>query len=374
LLEKESPLSDPRINKFADILVDHSAQIKPGDRVAIEATTAAEPLVRALVTAILERGGHPYPLLDLTDQDEIFFAAAGDAQLDAIPPFRVLAYEQFESRIRIHSSTNPRGLSGVDPGKQRRRQKALAPILEAQMRRGADRSFKWVTTLFPTEGYATEAGMPLQDFEDFVYRACHANQADPLAYWRQVETGQRKIIERIQGHQQVVLRGPNVDLSLSIQDRTFINCSGLNNMPDGEIYTGPVEDSLNGWVRFSYPAIYNGVMVEGVELTFVKGRVEKATAEKNQPFLLEMIDSDPGARHVGEFAIGTNYEIDHFSRNILFDEKLGGTFHMALGSGYPESGSRNKSMIHWDMICGMKEDSEMIVDKEVVYRNGKFIF
>ena len=365
---------DPRVERLAKILVDHSAQIKPGDRVAIEATTAAEPLVRALYAAILERGGHPYPLMELTDQDEILFSIAKDEQLDAIPPFRMLAYDQFESRIRIHSATNPRALSGVDPARQRRRQKSLAPILEAQMRRGADRSFKWVTTLFPTEGFAAEAGMSIHDYEDFVYSACHAGEADPVAAWKKLEANQRRIIDRLQGHNQVTLRGPNVDLSLSIQGRKLINCAGLNNMPDGEIFTGPVEDSVNGWVRFSYPAIYNGVMVEGVELTFANGRVAKATAASNQPFLLEMCDSDPGARYLGEFAIGTNYEIDRFSHNILFDEKLGGTFHMALGSGYPETGSHNKSMIHWDMICGMQTDSEIVVDGELIYKNGNFTF
>jgi aminopeptidase len=365
-------MADIRIERLAKILVDHSAQIKPGDRVAIEATTAAEPLVRALYATILERGGHPYLLFELPDQDEILFNVAKDEQLDTTPLIRKLAYDQFESRMRIHSSTNPRALTNVDPARQKRRQKALAPILETQMRRGADRSFKWVTTLFPTEGYAMEAEMSHKDFEDFVFRACHADEADPLAFWKKVETKQRKIIERIESHNQVVLRGPNVDLSLSIKGRKFINGAGLNNMPDGEIYTGPVEDSVNGWVRFSYPAIYNSVMVEGVELTFTNGKVTKAKAEKNQPFLLEMLESDPGARYVGEFAIGTNYEIDRFSHNILFDEKLGGTFHMALGAGYPETGSKNKSIIHWDMICGMKEDSEILVDGELIYKNGKF--
>ena len=367
-------MADLRVERLANILVDHSTQIKPGDRVAIEATTAAEPLVRALYSAILERGGLPYPLLDLTDQDDILFAVAKNEQLDATPPFRKLAYDLFESRIRIHSATNPRSLSGVDPARQRRRQKALSPIMEAQMRRGADRSFKWVTTLFPTEGFAVEADMGYRDYEDFVYRACHANEMDPVAFWKKVEASQKKIIDRIEGHHQVVLRGPNVDLTLSIKERKFLNGAGLNNMPDGEIYTGPVEDSVNGWVRFSYPAIYNGVMVEGVELTFTNGRVAKAKADKNQAFLLEMCESDPGARFLGEFAIGTNYEIDHFSRNILFDEKLGGTFHMALGSGYPETGSLNKSMIHWDMICGMKDDSEILLDGEAIYKNGKFTF
>jgi aminopeptidase len=320
-------MSDPRIEKLAQILVDHSAQIHSGDRVAIEATTAAEPLLRALCTTILERGGLPHLLLELTDQDELLFASARDEQLDVIPTFRKLAYEQFESRIRIHSATNPRALSGVDPARQKRRQKALAPILETQMRRGADRSFKWVTTLFPTEGYAMEAERSLKDLEDFVYQACHANEADPLAYWKKIENKQRKIIDHLQGHNQVVLRGPNVELTLSIKGRKFENGAGLNNMPDGEIFTGPVEDSVNGWVRYSFPAIYSGVMVEGVELTFTNGKVSTAKAEKNQAFLLEMLESDPGARYVGEFAIGNNYEIDRFSHNILFDEKIGGSFH-----------------------------------------------
>jgi aminopeptidase len=367
-------LADPRVEQLAKILVDHSTQIRPGDRVAIEATTAAEPLVRALYATILERGGYPYPLLELTDQDEILFSVAKNEQLDVTPPFRKLAYDQFESRIRIHSATNPRSLSGVDPARQRRRQKSLSPIMEAQMRRGADRSFKWVTTLYPTEGFAVEADMSYHNFEDFVYRACHADDPDPVAYWKKAEAKQARIIERIEGQNQVTLRGPNVDLTLSIKGRKFLNGAGINNMPDGEIYTGPVEDSVNGWVRFSYPAIYNGVMVEGVELTFTNGKVAKARADKNQAFLLEMCESDAGARYLGEFAIGTNYEIDHFSRNILFDEKLGGTFHMALGSGYPETGSKNKSMIHWDMICGMQDDSEIILDGEVIYKNGQFIF
>lgn len=367
-------MTDARVEKLAQILVDHSAEIKPGDRVAIEATTAAEALVRALYATILERGGNPHLLLELPDQDELFFAHAKDEQLEAVPTFRKLAYEQFESRIRIHSATAPRALSGVDPAKQRRRQKAQASILETQMRRGADRSFKWVTTLYPTEGYANEAGMSLSEFENFVYRACHADQADPVAYWNKVESKQQKIVDRIEGHDQVVLRGPNVDLSLSIKGRKFLNAAGKANMPDGEVFTGPVEDSLNGFVRYSYPAIYSGVLVEGVELTFSNGKVTKAHAEKNEAFLMEMLDSDAGARFVGEFAIGNNYEIDRFSHNILFDEKLGGSFHMALGAGYPETGSKNKSIIHWDMICGMQKDSEMLLDGEVIYKNGKFIF
>jgi aminopeptidase len=366
-------VSDARIEKFAQILVDYSAHIKAGDRVLIEATTAAESLVRALYNRIMEVGGHPIPLLEFPDQDEIFFANAKDAQLDYPPTFRKIAYDQFESRIRIASLLNTRALTGVEPKKLARRQKAVSQVTEAQMRRGATGEFKWVTTLFPTAGYAMEAEMSLKDYEDFVYRACHADQSDPVAYWKAVEEEQAKMIARLTGKQQVSLRGPNVDMTLSIKGRKFINSCGTHNMPDGEIYTGPVEDSVNGWVKFTYPAIYNGVAVEGIELNFSSGKVTSAKAARNEPYLLEMLNSDAGSRFLGEFAIGTNFEINRFTRNILFDEKIGGTFHMALGAGYPETGSKNKSVIHWDMICDLRNDSEIEVDGVVIYKNGSFV-
>jgi len=170
------------------------------------------------------------------------------------------------------------------------------------------------------------------------------------------------------------LRGPNVEMTLSIKGRRFSNSTGIFNMPDGEIYTGPVEDSVNGWVKFTYPAIYQGVAVEGAELTFNRGRVERAQADKNRDYLVKMLESDEGARHIGEFAIGTNFDIHKFTGNILFDEKIGGTFHMALGAGYPETGSKNKSSIHWDMICDMRTDAEITVDGDLLYKNGQFVF
>lgn len=369
-------MAGTRIEKHARILVDHSAQIGKGDRVAIEATTAAEPLVRAIFALVLERGGHPHLLLDLPDQEELFFAHADDDQLDFAPVFRKLAYEQFESRIRINSSVNTRALSKVDPARQARRQKGLAPILQAQLKRGAEKEFRWVSTLYPTNAFAMEAEMALGDYEGFVYRACHADEdtPDPVAYWQDVEAQQARIVSRIEGHDRVEVRGPNVDLSLSIKGRTFRNASGQHNIPDGEIYTGPVEDSANGWVRYTYPAISQGRVVDGVELAFQDGKVVKASAQKNQEFLLQILDTDPGARYLGEFAIGTNFQIDRFTGNILFDEKIGGTFHMALGAGYPETGSHNKSAIHWDMICDLRQDSEIRVDGELVYRNGEFVF
>jgi aminopeptidase len=243
------------------------------------------------------------------------------------------------------------------------------------MERGAAGSLRWMSTLFPTRAYAMEAEMGFQEYQDFVFRACHADldTADPVTYWQAVQHEQDAIIARIQGHDQVVLRGPNVDLTLSVKGRKFMNACGTNNMPDGEIYTGPVEESANGWVRFTYPAVTQGWVVEGIELKFEDGKVVSATAEKNQDFLLRMLEADPGARYLGEFAIGTNYEIDRFTRSILFDEKIGGSFHLAVGAGYPETGSHNKSIIHWDMICDMRQDSEILIDGDIFYRNGQFI-
>lgn len=372
-------MSDLRVQKFAKILVEHSARVAPGDRVLIEATTAAEPLIRELYIQILEKGGHPHPLVALPgtmpfSQDELYMTYANDSQLDFVPVFYKLAYDQFESRIRIHSATNTRGLTNIDPEKVQRRGKALSIITEAQFRRGADGSLKWVTTLYPTEAYAQDASMSLKEYEDFVFGAVHAHEADPIAYWNSTAAGQQKAIDFLAGKNQVILRGPNVDLTLSIKGRKFMNSTGQYNMPDGEIYTGPVEESVNGWVRFTYPAIYGGVAVEGAELTFSNGRVETAKAEKNQDYLIKMLESDAGSRYLGEFAIGTNFDINRFTGNILFDEKIGGSFHMALGAGYPETGSKNKSAIHWDMICDMRTDSEITVDGELFYKNGQFVF
>ncbi|HSJ89965.1 MAG TPA: aminopeptidase [Anaerolineales bacterium] len=372
-------MSDSRVEKFAKVLVEHSTRIVPGDRVLIEGTTAAEPLVRELYVQILEQGGIPHPMVALPgmmpfSQDEMYLTYAKETQLDFVPTFYKIAYDQFESRIRIHSATNTRGTTSIDPAKAQRRSKALSSITEAQMRRGAEGKFKWVTTLYPTEAYAQDASMSLKEYEDFVFNAVHAQEADPIAYWNSTAAEQQKAIDWLSNKSQVVMRGPNVDLTLSIQGRKFMNSTGTHNMPDGEIFTGPVEDSVNGWVKFTYPAIYGGVAVEGAELTFNRGRVEVAVAEKNQPYLIKMLESDEGARHVGEYAIGTNFDINRFTGNILFDEKIGGTFHMALGAGYPETGSHNKSSIHWDMICDLRTDSEILADGELFYKNGEFVF
>jgi aminopeptidase len=367
---------DSRTLKLAQILVGYSTAVRPGDRVAIETTTNAEPLVRALYEQTLLAGGHPHLILRLPDQDKILLTHADDAQLDFTPTFQKLVTDQFDVYIRARADTDTRMLRDIPPTRQTRWQKTMAPIRNRMLARGADRSLRWVLAQYPTQAYAREAGMDFGAYEDFLYAACHADgdTPDPVAYWKGVEAKQRRIVAQFEGHHQVQLTGPNVDLSLSIQGRKFNNACGHVNMPDGEIYTGPVEDSANGWVKFTYPAVYQGRIVEDVALKFEHGRVASATSSGEQEFLQKMIDSDAGSRFLGEFAIGTNFEIDRFTHNILFDEKIGGTFHLALGAGYPETGSRNTSAIHWDFICDMRTDSEIRVDGVAVYRNGQFLF
>jgi aminopeptidase len=373
-------MNDPRIERLAGVFVGYSTEIKPGDRVLIEAEPAAEPLVRATFKAILEAGGHPHLFISLAGQttltglDDIFLAFADEDQLAFSPTFYDLVYKQFEARIRIHSASNTRLLTSADKSKLAMREKAIGSVLESQFQRGKTREFKWLTTLFPTQAYAQDTEMSLAEFEDFVFRACHVDlsEDDSVEYWKNVAEKQEHWVDAFAGHENVEVHGPGIDLKLSIKGRSFLNASGHNNMPDGEIYTGPVEDSVNGSVRFSYPCVYRGNEVDGVELVFESGRVTSAKADKNQEFLERMLGTDEGARYLGEFAIGLNYGVDRLTKNILFDEKIGGSIHMALGAGYPETGSQNQSAIHWDLITDMRDGGEIVVDGELFYKDGSF--
>jgi aminopeptidase len=373
-------MTDPRVDRMARVLVEYSTTIGPGDRVLIEAEPTAEPLVRALFKQILQAGGHPVlhlsleGLTTLSGIDSLFLKCANPDQLSFVPPVYKMAYEQFESRIRIHSLSNTKALTEADQNQQSLRAKTTGQITATQFERGAAGEFRWLTTLFPTSAYAQDADMSLDEFENFVFGACHVDDpdSDPVDYWNKIRADQDKIVDALNDHDKVEVRGPNCELTLSIKDRIFKNACGKNNMPDGEVFTGPVEDSVNGWIRFSYPSAYRGNEVEGVELRFEDGRVTEAKAEKNEAFVHQMLETDEGARYVGEFAVGTNYGVDRTTKNILFDEKIGGSIHMALGAGYPETGNTNKSAIHWDLISDMRDGGEIVVDGDVVYRDGKF--
>ena len=366
-------MTDPRILKLADMLVDYSVAVKPGDKVVIYGSSAAEPLLKAIYARVLLAGGLPMLWPQLPGQMEVYYKLANEEQLAYIPEPLKVANETVDVEIHVMAEVNTKALSNVDPNRLTLRRKATAEMNRKFLQRAARGEVRWTLCLYPTQAYAQDAEMGIGEYEDFVYQACMPEPGDPVGYWQKVSSSQQKIIDWLQNKNNVHLFGPETDLRLSIAGRKFINCDCKENIPDGEIFTGPVEDSVEGYVYFSYPTIYAGREIIGVRLWFEKGRVVRATADKNEDFLLKTLDTDSGARYVGEFAIGTNAGIQRFTRQILFDEKIGGSFHMALGEGYPESGSQNHSGLHWDMICDLRSGGEIWVDGEQIYKNGEFV-
>ncbi|MEN6410937.1 MAG: aminopeptidase [Anaerolineaceae bacterium] len=364
---------DPRIEKLADLMVNYSVAVKPHEKVLIRGSLIGEPLIKAIYAKVLQAGGYPLVVADVPGINEILYRYANDDQLAYIPePYR-MAMDTYDVAISILGDANTKALTNVDPARMALRSRSWAPVSKTMMERAAKGDLRWTLTLFPTDAHAQDAEMSLTEYEDFVYNACMPDMNDPVGYWQKIRVQQDRIVAWLKGKDQVHVKAEGTDLRLSVKDRTFINCCCHNNVPDGEVFTGPVEDSAEGYVTFTYPALYNGHEVTGVRLWFEKGRVVKATADKNEEFLLKMLDTDAGSRYLGEFAIGTNEGINRFTGEILFDEKIGGSFHMALGAGYPETGAKNESGIHWDMICDLRQGGEIRVDDELLYQNGKFV-
>ncbi len=366
-------MADLRIEKLADLLVNYSVSVKPGDKVAIQGENLAEPLLKAIFVKVLQAGGHPYFQISPNGISELWYKYASNEQLRHIPPPGKLTNDTYDVVISIGGEENTKSLTNVDTAKIVTRQQARTELRKTFFQRAASGEVRWTLALYPTNAYAQDAEMSLTEYEDFVYAACLGDVNDPIGYWKRFSTRQQKIVDLLKGKSNIHVTAPETDLTLNVAGRIFINCDGHENMPDGEIFTGPVEDSINGHVYFSYPAIENGHEVSGIRLWFENGKVVKASAEKNEEFLLKTLDTDEGSRRVGEFAFGTNLGITRFTRQILFDEKIGGSFHMALGSGFPETGSKNVSAIHWDMICDMRQYGEVTVDGQLFYKNGKFV-
>lgn len=374
-------MADLRLEKLAKVVTEYSVGVKPGDKVYITASPIAQPLTLAIIEQVIKLGGLPhisagsgYHHLDLVPGAlELMLKYGTDEQIQYLNPFEKMAVETFDVRIAIKSDINTKTLSGVDPKKIALVTAARRPLSDALFRRTASGELRWCVTLFPTEGYAQDAGMSLRDYENFVYGAMLLDDPDPVASWRQMAAEQQKYVDWLKGKKRVHVKGPNVDLTLGIDGRVFMNSDGKKNMPDGEIFTGPEETVTDGWIKFTYPAIYQTREVIGAELEFKAGRVVGAHAQRGEDFLLSVLDTDSGSRTLGEFAIGTNRGVDRFTGNILFDEKLGGTIHVALGGAYLETGGRNQSAVHWDMICDTRDGTEITVDGVPFYRNGEFL-
>jgi len=363
-------MPDTRVSKLAKVMVHYSLQLKPGQQVLLQTTPLADELSLAFLEEAVKAGANVLTLNEVPGAGEVYLKHASEAQLDFLMPVRRIIYETFDARMVIEAETNTRELAGVEPKRIARVRKAHAPLFKIFSDRLARGEMKWCLTVYPTQAMAQEANMSLADYREFVYAAGMLNEDDPVAFWQQEAQRQQKLIDWLAGRKQAVLKGENVDLRLSIEGRKFIPCAGTQNFPDGEIFTSPVENSANGWIRFKYPAIFDGQEVEDIELWFEDGKVVKEKAGKNQELLTSLLNTDPGARYLGEWGIGTNYGITRFTKNMLFDEKLGGTIHLAVGLGFPEAGGGNESGLHWDMLCDMSH-AEVTVDGDLFYKDGK---
>lgn len=366
-------MADPRVARLAEVIVGHSLAVGPGQLVVLEGPTLAAPLVRELYRQVLRAGGHPRSRLAIDGAQELRLSLGSDAQLDWVDPLFREHVELADARVVILGDFNTRTLSGIDPRRLARVKRARGPYLTRQLERAAAGEMRWVVTAYPTNAAAQEARMSLDDYADLVFASALLDRDDPVAAWRELGERLQRLGVRLGGVRELRVVGPGTDLAFSVAGRTWIPCDGLQNLPDGELFTAPVEDTVEGEIRFTYPAVYDQRAVEDVRLRFRGGEVVEASAARGQGFLDEMLALDEGARRVGEFSFGLNDAVTRFTGETLFDEKIGGTVHLALGEAYPESGGVNRSALHWDMVCDLRRGGEVYADGELVYRDGRFL-
>jgi aminopeptidase len=364
---------DARVQKLAQVVVHYSTGVKPGEKVQIIGSPASQPLLREVYREVLRAGAHPIVRMRFSDQDYLYYQEAGDAQLDYVDPLLLHEVENIDVSIRAFPDENPHALTSVSAEKKQRRLRANKLLTEKFMQRWGVGRLRWVGTAYPTEALAQEARMSLDEFADFVFEAGRLDAENPADCWKEVSARQQKICDRLNQCSTIRYRGLDTDLTFNCQGRTWVNCDGKVNFPDGEVFTGPVEDSVNGAIRFTFPGIYQGQEVENIFLRFKEGKVTEARAAKGQELLHKLLETDAGASYVGEIAIGTNNQIRRFTKNMLFDEKMGGTIHLALGLGIPGSGSKNFSALHWDMLKDMREGGEIHADGVLIYKDGHFV-
>jgi aminopeptidase len=362
---------DQRIEKLAKLCVEYSVQVKPKEEVLIQGSDLAFPLIHEIYKECLLADA--YPTVNVyTDTEYIFFKYAKEHQLKHVPPIAKFRVENVDVQISIFCEPNPKNLSNIDSSKMRTRSTAIKEITDIFFKRESEGKLRWTSLPFPTSSAAQEASMALSEYEDFVLESCLLNKKDPIAQWKKIQSKQKTICDRLNKASEIHVIGEDTDLKFKVKGRKWVNCCGQKNMPDGEVFTGPIENSAEGRIRFTFPGIYYGKEVEDISLTFNKGKVVKASAEKGEELLKEILKVE-NADRLGETAIGTNYGITRFTKEMLFDEKIGGTIHMALGRSIPESGGTNQSSIHWDILKDMRKNGEIYADEELFYEKGKFL-
>lgn len=360
------------LEKYAQLLVHYCLEIKAGDKFYISSTTLAEPLVREVFRIATRAGALVEIDLSIREQNRIFLKEAKSDQLKHVSPLYKMAMEEFDAFLAIRAPFNLREDQNNNAENGKIRQEALKPVLKSYFERTATRDLKRNLCQYPTLASAQEAGMSLEEYEHFVFKACCLFDDDPVESWLEVRRRQQSIVDRLNACTEVHYKGNDIDIKFRTKGRKWINSDGQTNMPSGEVYTSPEEDSVNGVVRFNYPSIYMGHEVEDVTLWVKDGWIEKWEARRGKDFLDRIFQME-GTRRFGEAAIGTNSKIDRFTKNILFDEKIGGTIHMAIGQSYLQAGGQNQSSVHWDMIADMKNGGEIFANGEKIYQNGQFL-
>lgn len=381
-------MRDPRIDKLADVLVNYSAGVKKGDVVGIMGEAESLPLVEAIAVATIKVGGNPIWLPRTTHFAEALLEHGTDEQVAFCQPSLLQYLETVDVHFSLLADANTKYLSRFDPRRTALLGQARKPFMTTFMQRSAEGKLRWCGTQFPTHSHAQDAEMSLSQYAQFVYTGGLLHLPDPAAEWRKIEQRQAQVCEFLQKRKSLRFRAPaagghdGTDLTVDVSGATWLNCCGHENFPDGEVFAGPTLPpgglGVEGHVNYTFPAVYQGREVHGVRLKFKGGKVVDASAAKGEDYLLKMLDQDAGARTMGEIAIGTNYSITDFSKNTLFDEKIGGTFHAAVGAGYPESGNNNQSGLHWDMVCDLRPRGDLPggtieADGEVFHRDGKFL-
>ncbi len=366
-------MRDPRLTTLADLLCRYSLEVGEGDTVLIDGPPLAQPLFVELVRKVTELGAHPMVRPRLERVQAAFLAEAGEEQLRAVTRLDEIEIEAPTRALSIWGQRNNRFASGIDPNRQAIRSAATRPLFERFFEREAQGDVRWCGTAFPCDAAAQDAGMSLTEWEDFVYSAGHLLDPNPIAFWEAQSARQAQIAERLQQVRELRILGEDTDLTIDVSGRLWMNADGHQNFPDGEVFTSPVEVATHGHIAFSLDAPYHGNDVAGVRLWFEDGKVVREEATKGERYLSQMLDMDEGARYLGEVAFGMNDEIQSGTRDTLFDEKIGGTCHVALGMAFPEAGGRNLSGLHWDMVCDLRSGGEVHADGAVIYRDGRFL-
>lgn len=349
---------------YAALLSDWCLEAQPGQQILIATSTLAQEPAQALHRVLLERGAWPLLRLSPPELQLDFLRHAREEQLDSFAPVELTEMESVDAIVRIEAPANTRALAGVDPALPARVARARAPIQRARMAR------RWCVSIWPTPALAQEAAMSGRDYEEFLERALFLDRPDPPTAWAELQRRQAALVERLSQGREVRIRAPGTDLRLRVQGRTWINSDGRRNMPSGEVFTGPHEDSATGTIRFTVPSGGRGAVVSGAELTFEDGRVISARAARGEEHLLAALATDDGARYLGELGIGTNTGIDRATGSTLLDEKIAGTVHLAIGRSYPETGGTNVSSLHWDLICDLRDGGELLLDGQPVISDG----